>query len=258
MNTLRVLSRFKREANATAQTHGYRLRAPVTRLARFYDDDTVAVIRKVGGFTMTTPERVIALRDAIAYIQAAEIPGAIVECGVWRGGSMMAAAHELLRAGTTDRELWLYDTFTGMTEPTVHDNTVDGRDGQAWFDAEVARPEAESSGVTGVPLDVVRANLASTGYPTDKTFFVAGPVEQTLSDTRPGSIALLRLDTDFYESTRAELEHLYPLLAPGGVLFVDDYGYWLGARKAVDEYFATDAVFMHRIDQSARTIIKPR
>ena len=80
--------------------------------------------------------------------------------------------------------------------------------------------------------------LHGTGYPPERIHFVRGPVEETLPAGAPDEIALLRLDTDWYESTRHELEHLYPRLAAGGVLLVDDYGHWEGARKAVDEYFA--------------------
>ena len=87
---------------------------------------------------------------------------------------------------------------------------------------------------------------------------IEGAVETTLLEQLPEQVALLRLDTDFYESTRAELEALYPLLAPGGVFILDDYGYWRGAKQAVDEYFAHEAVLFVRVDASARLLVKPR
>ncbi len=255
--TLRLLARFKRQVNGIAKERGYRVRVPFTPLRREFDPDTVNAILAVAQYTMTPPQRIVALRDAVAYLVGAGIEGAFVECGVWRGGSVMVAANELLRLGRTDRDLWLYDTFTGMTQPTEFDTTVDGRDAQVWYAAERARPERGSSGVTGVPLSVVRSNVTSTGYPSERFHFVEGPVEETLPKQYPEHVALLRLDTDFYESTRAELEHLYPRLQPGGILILDDYGYWQGARRAVDEFFVGQSLFFHRIDESARLVIKP-
>src|SRR5262249_25761216 len=106
-------------------------------------------------------------------------------------------------------------------------------------------------------LDEVASNMRSTGYPDDLVHLVKGKVEETIPGAAPAQIAVLRLDTDWYESTRHELEHLYPRLAPGGVLIIDDYGYWAGARKAVDEYFQ-GSLFLSRIDGTGRIAIKPK
>jgi hypothetical protein len=96
----------------------------------------------------------------------------------------------------------------------------------------------------------VRKNVLSTGYPEEKLHLVQGKVEDTLPAAAPERIALLRLDTDWYESTRHELVHLYPRLVPNGVLIIDDYGDWVGAKEAVDE-------FLSRMDNTGRLIIKP-
>src|SRR5436309_1043008 len=107
------------------------------------------------------------------------------------------------------------------------------------------------------PGDRALAERLAALDPADRVHMVAGPVEETLPDHAPGQLALLRLDTDWYESTRQELEHLYPRLAHGGVLIVDDYGHWAGARRAVDEYFAREApLLLSRIDYTARIAIK--
>ena len=100
--------------------------------------------------------------------------------------------------------------------------------------------------------------MAQSGYPSEKLHFVRGPVEETIPDCVPEQIALLRLDTDWYESTKHELLHLFPRLQPGGVLIVDDYGHWQGAQRAVDEYFGTEhpPLFLSRIDYAARIAIK--
>jgi hypothetical protein len=195
---------------------------------------------------MTGPERLFGLHDAVRYIHAREIPGSIVECGVWRGGSSMMAALTLQALGDTSRDLYLYDTFTGMSAPTEHDVDINGRlAASRWREGWVA-----------ASLEDVQANMRSTGYPESRVTYVPGMVENTIPGTLPEQIALLRLDTDFYESTAHELQHLYPLLAPGGVLIVDDYGNWQGARKAVDEYFADEPLLFSRIDYTARQAIK--
>jgi O-methyltransferase len=197
--------------------------------------------------SMTGPERLFALYDAVRYLSRGQVEGDIVECGVWRGGSAMMAALTLNELGDRERNLYLYDTFEGMPQPTAADVDINGVSAQARW----------SEDWCAVSLDVVRANLASTGYPMDRINFVPGKVEDTIPATSPDRIALLRLDTDFYESTAHELEHLYPRLQPGGVLIIDDYGNWEGARKAVDEYFADDAILLNRIDYTGRIAVKP-
>jgi O-methyltransferase len=258
MTNFRTTFRARHRLTSAVQHRGYRVKRPLVPLTHDFDADAVEAIREVAGYTQTTPERIVALRDAVRYVAQAGIPGDIVECGVWRGGSMMVVANELVRRGDTSRRLWLYDTYTGMTPPTVDDVTITGTTGAEWFDAELAKPEKDATGVTGIALETVQDNVASTGYPRDRQTYVVGPVEETLySEPLPEQIALLRLDTDFFESTRAEMEVLYPRLVPGGILILDDYGYWRGARKAVDDYFATQPALLVRLDNSARLVVKP-
>jgi hypothetical protein len=216
-----------------------------------------ATLRAVEPYTCNSPQRVVAVCDAVRYLVAAGIPGAIVECGVWRGGSMMAAARTLLELGERDRPLFLYDTFAGMTAPTDDDVDAFGRS---------ARERMRGSGEAGAgrwlaaSADDVRKNMGSTGYPSELCSYVIGPVEETLPRVLPGPIALLRLDTDWYESTAHELEHLFPLIVPGGVLIIDDYGHWRGARRAVDEYLARRgvALLFARTDYTGRLAVLPR
>jgi O-methyltransferase len=175
----------------------------------------------------------------------------VVECGVWKGGNIILA-----RKLSPERTCWLYDTFDGMTEPTELDISRKGvlalksyrkkeRRGDKWCAASV---------------DEVRANLQEMGVlDEDRLRFVVGKVEDTLrvEANLPEQIALLRLDTDWYASTKVELEVLYPRLSPGGYLIVDDYGHWAGARKAVDEYFGRNGPKLKRIDYSAVKLVKP-
>ena len=212
-----------------------------------------AIVARVEPFTMTSLDRRASLIGAIDHLVRHRIEGDIVECGVWRGGSMMAAALALMDRGQTQRHLWLYDTFEGMSAPTEADRSHDGVGAQQQLDSTT-----RGEGVwCAASLQDVQANLARTGYPAAQVHYQPGKVEDTIPATLPGRIALLRLDTDWYESTRHELQHLYPLLAPGGVLIIDDYGHWQGARRAVDEYFAGTSVFLHRVDYTARLLVKP-
>ena len=101
--------------------------------------------------------------------------------------------------------------------------------------------------------------LYGTGYPSERIHFVPGKVEDTIPASAPESIALLRLDTDWYESTKHELVHLFPRLATSGVLIIDDYGHWRGSRLACDEYFEQNRVpiLLNRIDFTGRIALKP-
>ncbi|PWT99355.1 MAG: macrocin O-methyltransferase, partial [Terriglobia bacterium] len=171
-------------------------------------------------------------------------------------GSSMAMALSLMAHNERSRTIWLYDTFEGMTEPTEADRIHSGASASALLQAAREYERKESSRVIAyASLEDVKANLARTGYPLQR--HIKGPVETTIPLTVPERVALLRLDTDWYESTRHELEHLYPRLVPGGILIIDDYGWWQGARKAVDEYFAGQAVYLHRIDTTGRLLVKP-
>lgn len=218
-------------------------------------DDERAILTRALPFTMTSLPRMTSLIHAVNHITDLRLPGDIAECGVWRGGSMMITALTLLARGDTSRSLYLYDTFEGMSAPTADDKCPDGISA-----AQQLQDEPKGTGIwCCASLEDVRANLLSTGYPADKIHFIKGKVEDTLPHQLPADLALLRLDTDWYESTRHELQHLYPLLCDHGLLIIDDYGYWQGAKKAVDEYFSAsrEPVFLHRIDNTGRILVKP-
>jgi hypothetical protein len=214
------------------------------------------IVARVLPYTMTGYMRVAALCNAIAYLARAGIAGPIVECGVWKGGSAMAAALMLQSLGDREREIHLFDTFDGMTPPDARDVEVAGG-------ANAATQMAASDKLTSfvwayAPLAEVQSNMRSTGFPESRVRYVQGPVEDTLPREAPATIALLRLDTDWYASTRHELDHLYPRLAVGGVLILDDYGHWQGAKDAVDEYVSEHRLrlLLNRVDYSCRIAVK--
>lgn len=213
------------------------------------------IVAFVQPYTMTSPERIAAVCQAVVHVERWSIEGDIVECGVWRGGSMMAAALSLLRHKNY-RTLHLYDTFEGMSEPTSVDREVGS--GRSASDL-LATKSIDSAIWARSPLDLVRHNLSLTAYPHDRVNFIPGKVEDTIPGSLPSKIAILRLDTDWYKSTRHELLHLWPRLSANGILIIDDYGHWSGARKAVDEFIERGGcpLFLNRIDYTGRLIVKP-
>jgi O-methyltransferase len=193
--------------------------------------DDADLIAQVLPLSKQSPERLLALVRALRDLDRRDIAGAVVECGVWRGASAIIA-----KTVSPERTCWLYDTFDGMTAPDpVRDISHLGRSAADSYRFKAARGEKWSP----APFAEVMGNLARFGI-TSGVEFVVGDVEITLTARRPRlpeRIALLRLDTDFYASTKVELAVLYPRLQHGGVLIVDDYGHWLGCRRAVNEFF---------------------
>ena len=216
----------------------------------------IEIAKKCTAYTMTSTERLYSVYKSVEYAVKNNIEGDYVECGVWKGGCAMMIALSLLKNNCTYKKIYLYDTFEGMSEPTENDinytqnkadnkykQTINKESGSDWCRSEI---------------DEVKKNLYLTGYPKENLIFVKGKVEDTIPETIPQKIALLRLDTDWYESTLHEMEHLYPLLSQKGVLIIDDYGHWLGCKKAVDEYFSKNniSILLNRADYTGRTAIK--
>jgi len=214
-----------------------------------------------------SPEAIVTLIRAVDHVIDHGIPGALVECGVYMGGNIEVMIRALHRHGVSDRDVYLYDTFAGMPKPTERDDlALDAgllpnpiNDAASW---EIHRTEADGdkgSDWMKAGVEVVRQRLNSLGYPDKHLRFVKGMVEDTIPAVAPDRIAILRLDTDFYASTKHELQHLYPRLSPGGILIIDDYGAFPGARMATDEYAAEHGLtwFLHRVDAHVRLVVKP-
>jgi len=225
-----------------------------------YDEETRAIWRQVSHRTMVDHTKLQFLIDAVRYIERQQIPGGIVECGVWRGGSMIAAAQTLLNLGVTDRDLYLFDTYTGMTAPTESDIRIDEQKHASEFlNAEGPGPMAWSRPDRHIAtLEDVQEGFSEIPYPAERIHYVVGKVEDTVPGSAPETISILRLDTDWYESTKHELDQLYARLAPGGVLIIDDYGTWQGSKEATDEFLETtgEPLLLTRVNRS-RVAVKP-
>lgn len=204
------------------------------------------IIQSCSKYSMTGELRMYVLSQAVKYIKNSNLKGDFVECGVWRGGNIILFQKLNLLYGLK-RQIYAYDTFTGMSKPTQHDmsyNILAEEYLKAGPDLCYASYEEFFKNVT---KEVSFENIK----------VIKGKVEDTLLEEKnlPENISILRLDTDWYESTKIELEILYKRLVKGGILIIDDYGHWTGAKKAVDEYFG-DSVWLHYVDYACRYIIK--
>ena len=211
-----------------------------------------SLVVRFGRYSMTPPFRMWTLLKAVEYVENCGLDGDIVECGVWRGGNVMLAK----AVSKSQRRFWLYDTFAGMTEPTEHDVSAEGR---VAIPVQAARQKQTHNEWAYASLDEVRQYFADEGLLDESLIFREGRVEDTLTaDTAdiPERISILRLDTDWYESTLIELKMLYPRLVVGGVLILDDYGRWLGSKKAVHEYFGANCPLLIPVDRRCRMVIK--
>lgn len=203
------------------------------------DDADISIIKSVKekGLSMTSVPRLICTLKAVKYAISSGIPGDFVECGVWRGGHALIAA-DVIRRHQSRKKVFLFDTFEGMTEPTDQDKSFDGReDAAVSFERQV---ESDGSGWCHASLEDVQQNFYEFGFDGQNIRFVRGDVMQTLKENSnlPAKISVLRLDTDWYKSTYEEMRVLFPRLSQGGSLLIDDYGYWQGSRKAVDQYLS--------------------
>jgi O-methyltransferase len=221
-----------------------------------FENEFNDILKKCKPFTMTSEERLYAMHKAVEYIVKNNIAGDIVECGVWRGGSTMCALLSLKKVDKTNHKVFLYDTFEGMSAPTEKDANLLGKDAQQLL--EQSQKTTEDIMWCYAPIEDVKKNIESTGYPAEQVTYVKGKVEDTIPHTMPGDIAILRLDTDWYESTYHELKYLFPKLVKGGVIIIDDYGHWQGAREAVDQYFKENNIhiLLSRIDYTGRIGVK--
>jgi O-methyltransferase len=186
------------------------------------------IISLVDERTMTGENRILNLLNCVEYVVKAKLVGDFVECGVWRGGSILAMGHKLLQL-QQGRDIWAYDTFEGTPEPTKEDFVLETGQtmsskwsaGKIAFasrgDFEFGAKEFLETGVNIIPIQ--------------------GDIRTTLKNQKPKQISILRIDTDIYEPVKFALEELWGLITDGGVLIIDDYDTWAGAKKATDEFF---------------------
>lgn len=218
------------------------------------DKKELRIVEEVAPYTMTSGKRITQTIRAVRDLDANNIAGDIVECGVWKGGQIISA---WLANNKTKRNFWLFDTFEGMTEPTVHDHKVNELN--VVSHARLSR-KAKNGFDQWCRAEIGEVSENVFKYiPPHQCNFIKGPCEQTLLDPNniPKSIALLRLDTDWYESTLQEILTLWPRLNVGGYMVLDDYHSWRGSKKAFHEAFG-DSLEIHTIDRTAVYVRKTK
>lgn len=216
----------------------------------------------VSPYTMTSKIRIETLYNALEKIRLNNILGDLIEVGVWKGGNILGIIEYLNYYSMTDRSVWLYDTFAGMTKPSEKDCTNEfNKECSMNKDDTLSFWERHNNKNVNnwcyCSLDDVKKTLSKSNFPNNNIKYIVGDVCVTLKDKTniPEKISLLRLDTDWYESTKIELEYMYPKLSNGGVLIVDDYGYWNGSKKAVDEYFENKNIIINKLKNDDGIII---
>lgn len=222
-----------------------------------YDHEDAAreAIANVVGHTQLSYERLATLYEQVAYLERRRLPGALVECGVWRGGAAAMMAQANLAEGRERRALHLFDSFEGMPEPRPD---VDGPEAMRLMEQGARQRSAVNAAAPEEALELIVNRI---GYPEPFVHVHKGWFQDTLPRDRDGlgPIALLRIDGDWYESTRVVFETLYDLVTPGGVIVIDDYGHFEGCRRATNEFLAAHApdAYLHHIDYTGRYLIKP-
>lgn len=224
-------------------------------------DEHLKIMDICSKYTMTARSRQWALIQSIQWIANENIEGDIVECGVWKGGNLILCGL-MLKTLNLNRLIWGYDTFAGMSEPSEHDYKIyDNKLGDSSLVRDKWLATRKAQGITSWNYEAKDkvASSFSKEVGTGNLKLISGKVEDTLAveSNLPEKVSILRLDTDFYESTKVELEVLFPRLEKGGVLIIDDYGCYAGAKKAIDEFFEEYGyVWLHRVDYSCRLYIK--
>ena len=212
------------------------------------------IIKLSDKYSMTGSLRMWALLQAVKKVIKNKIEGDIVECGVWKGGNLILC-QKYLNLQNVNIKIHGFDNFEGMVKPKEID--TDYRNVPASEMHSLFKKDKNKNSWAYCSLEEINKNINET-VPKHNIKLIKGIVEKTLLEPKnlPDKISILRLDTDFYESTKIELEILYPKLVPGGFLIIDDYGHFKGCRKAVDEYFKDDLPYLHYVDYSCRVIIK--
>ena len=198
------------------------------------NNDEIKLLEVSSKYSMTNLLKRWSLINAIKQIKNENIEGDFVECGVWKGGNLIIYNY-LNDKYKLGKKIFAYDTYAGMSEPTIHDKNYLDIDAKKEWEINKKSENINLSFNCYSSLEEVKANIKKNTLndgSLENINFIEGKVEDTLKvkENLPEKIAILRLDTDWYESTKAELEILFPRLSKNGILIIDDYGHWKGAR----------------------------
>jgi hypothetical protein len=218
---------------------GIRIAAGSSRRPVGIEDVAWNHIQAVKGRTMGSTIQQYTMWQVANHVEDAGLTGAIAEFGVWRGGMSMIGARVLSERNST-RNVYLFDTFEGMTAPSSLDRELfsdQSADELLKLESKNLRKKDSYNTWCIADFDDVTAGMKTTGIRESQYHLIQGDVLQTVPKNLPQSLAVCRIDTDWYESTAHIIENCWDLIVPGGVLILDDYDMWTGARKAVDDFF---------------------
>lgn len=224
-----------------------------------YSKKELKIITNAKLYTMTSYQNLNFLIRSFQHVINNNLEGDFVECGVWQGGNVILLKNLMTEYKIMRKQIYAYDTFEGMTKPTAIDKDIRFKQEKA---SDLMKKNLKSLNTHNIhcyyPIDKVRKNILNNCKDIKNIKLIKGDVLKTLlvKDNIPNKISILRLDTDWYKSTKIELEILFPKLVKNGVLIIDDYGDFLGCKKAVDEYFKNKKFNIFKIDSGARMLIK--
>jgi hypothetical protein len=239
------------------------------KLGYEFENDANEIIKTIRKFTMLPYVNLVTLYEQVLYCEKNNIRGAFVECGVWKGGATALMASANIKIGLERRNIHLFDAFEEICAPDIESDGVIAINEVKQILGDKALINGELTPLKGI-YDAYGGpgNLAEcqslfenvVKYPSDKVFFHKGWFQETLpvESKKIESIAILRLDGDWYESTKICLRSLYDKVVPGGFIIIDDYGLYTGCKNAVDEFF-TDrkiSVYLNYSSWACRYIIK--
>ena len=227
-----------------------------------------SALTTVKGSTMLSRERLISLYDQVVFCERNQIKGSYVECGVWKGGAVAMMAMGSLRHSQSRRNIHLFDAFADICEP---DADIDGQRAIEESAPYTDTASGNLQSMKGFYRDVGGHGTLQENrvlledvvrYPEEMLHYHVGWFQDTVPEAAKtiGPIAILRLDGDWYESTKVCLEHLYDLVTEGGFIVIDDYGTYDGCKTAVDEFMKSRAShdYLHPVDADCRYLVKSR
>jgi hypothetical protein len=204
-------------------------------------------------FTMLSRERLYDVFLSCRYLAEAKVVGDIVEVGCWGGGTL-ALALSATQNDEVYRTVWGYDTFEGHPEPSADELDVWGNSQLEKF--QVMRRKGE--GWASKSLDEVLSNIEQVSRTEiSRLRLVKGKAEESIQRQHPESVAILRIDVDWYEPSLAAWQQLYPRVPSGGIVIVDDYGHHSGSKKAFLEFFGSRHPKFTHVDYSCISFVKP-
>jgi len=220
-------------------------------------EDEIKLIKEIKNYTMNGSLRIWALIVAFKSILQNNIEGDFVETGVWKGGNLILIQKLIEKYDIKEKKIIGYDTFEGFPKGTNFDKDFKNVNAEDYF---LSKDNVENSDSfnSSVSINDVKRNFNDNSKINNNLILIKGKTQESLLDEKniPKKISLIRLNTSFYESTKIELEILYPRLQKGGYLIIDDYGFWQGSRKAVDDYFNDKKIALHFVDHTCRIMLK--